>query len=165
MVGSNVNFFGEHLGCRIRVEDIAADIERHTKENKLEELPKFFQTRFNQEPETVDGILCWDIFDFLERPAAQSLATVLTRLLRPDGALLGFFSTTDSRPQVYTKFMVVDEHNLRYRTIPASRPRQKTLQNRDINKMFEGLRVTESFLMKNNIREMLFKKPAYLSTP
>jgi hypothetical protein len=28
--------------------------------------------------------------------------------------------------------------------------------------MFEGLRVTESFLMKNNVREILLRKPAYL---
>jgi hypothetical protein len=87
------------------------------------------------------------------------------RLLRPEGALLGFFSTTDGRPQVYTKFMVVDESSLRHRSYAASRPRQRVLQNRDINKMFEGLRVTESFLMKNNVREILFKKPAYLTPP
>jgi hypothetical protein len=165
VVGSNVTFFGEHLGCRIRVEDIAADVERHVKEGNLETLPQFFGTRFRQDPESIDGVLCWDVFDFLERPAAHALAHALMRLLRPEGALLGFFSTSDGRPQVYTKFMVVDEGSLRHRTYAASRPRQKVLQNRDINKMFEGLRVTESFLMKNNIREILFKKPAYLTPP
>ncbi len=165
VVGSNVTFFGEHLGCRIRVEDIAADVERHARDGKADELPAFFGTRFQQEPESIDGVLCWDVFDFLERPAAHALATALMRLLRPDGALLGFFSTTDGRPQMYTKFMVVDEGSLRHRTYAASRPRQKVLQNRDINKLFEGLRVTESFLMKNSVREILFKKPAYLTPP
>jgi hypothetical protein len=165
VVGSNVTFFGEHLGCRIRVEDIGADVERHVNEGKLDAMPAFFGTRFQQEAESIDGILCWDVFDFLDRPAAHALANALIRLLRPEGALLGFFSTTDGRPQVYTKFMVVDEHSLRYRTYPAPRPRQKVLLNRDINKMFDGLRVTESFLMKNNVREMLFKKPAYLAPP
>jgi hypothetical protein len=29
--------------------------------------------------------------------------------------------------------------------------------------MFEGLRVAEQFLMKNNVRELLFRKPTYLS--
>jgi hypothetical protein len=162
VVGSNLTFFGEQLGCRIRVEDIATDIERHVKEGKPEELAAFLKTRFKQEPESVDGVLCWDIFDFLDRPAANVLAETLMALLKPDGALLGFFSTTEGRPQVYTKFMVVDEATLRYRTYPASRPRQKVLQNRDINKMFEGLRVAESFLMKNSVREILFRKPAYL---
>lgn len=165
VVGSNVTFFGEHLGCRIRVEDIGADVERHVNEGKLDALPGFFGTRFQQEADSIDGILCWDVFDFLDRPAAQALANALIRLLRPEGALLGFFSTTEGRPQVYTKFMVVDEHSLRYRTYPAPRPRQKVLLNRDINKMFDGLRVNESFLMKNNVREMLFKKPSYLAPP
>ena len=163
VVGGNVTFFGEQLGCRIRVEDVATDIERHAKDGKLDELPAFLKTRFKQEADSVDGILCWDVFDFLDRPSAQALADTLTRLLRPDGALLGFFSTTEGRPQVYTKFMVVDDKTLRYRTFPSSRPRQKVLQNRDLNKMFEGLRVTESFLMKNSVREILFRKPAYLT--
>ena len=163
VVGTNVTFFGEQLGCRIRVEDISTDIERSFKEGKLEELPGFLKTRFKQEPESVDGILCWDVFDFLDRPSAQALADTLTKLLRPDGALLGFFSTSEGRPQVYTKFMVIDDKTLRYRTYPASRPRQKVLQNRDLNKMFEGLRVAESFLMKNSVREILFRKPAYLT--
>lgn len=163
VVGSNLTYFGEQLGCRIRVEDMAMDIERHAKENRLEELPAFLKTRFHQPPESIDGVLCWDVFDFLDRQSAQILADTLMRLLRPDGALLGFFSTTEGRPQVHTKFMVVDEHSLRYRTYPASRPRQKVLQNRDLNKMFEGLRVAESFLMKNGVREILFRKPAYLS--
>jgi hypothetical protein len=163
VVGGNVTFFGEQLGCRIRVEDIATDIERHAKEGKLEELPGFLAARFKQEPESVDGILCWDVFDFLDRASAQTLADTLMRMLRPDGALLGFFSTTEGRPQVYTKFLVVDDTTLRYRTYPASRPRQKVLQNRDLNKMFEGLRVAESFLMKNSVREILFRKPAYLT--
>jgi hypothetical protein len=163
VVGSNLTYFGEQLGCRIRVEDIATDIERHAKESRLEELPAFLKTRLNQEPESIDGILCWDIFDFLDRPAANVLAETLMRLLKPEGALLGFFSTTDGRPQVFTRFMVVDDTTLRYRTYPSSRARQKVLQNRDINKMFEGLRVTESFLMKNSVREILFRKPAYLT--
>lgn len=163
VVGGNLTFFGEQLGCRIRVEDIFVDLERHAKTGKLDELPAFLAKRFPQAAESVDGILCWDVFDFLDRPAAQALATALTRLLRQDGALLGFFSTGETRAQVYTKYVVVNESNLRYRTYPAARPRQRTLLNRDIIKLFDGLRVTDSFLMKNNVREILFRKPAYLS--
>src|SRR5690606_22934715 len=149
VVGSNVTFFGEQLGCRLRVEDITADIERHAKANTVDELPAFFETRLPHPPESVDGILCWDVFDFLDRPSAQALASSLMRLLRPDGVLLGFFGTTEGRAQVYTKFIVIDEHTLRFRSSPASRPRQKALLNRDIIRMFEGLRVGESILRKN----------------
>lgn len=163
VVGSNVTFFGEHLGCRIRVEDVGADIERHAAAGTLAELPTFFGSRLQQDAGSIDGILCWDVLDFLSPPAAKALAAALTRLLRPDGALLGFFGTSEARAQVFTKYLVVDESSLRYRTYPASVSRQKSLLNRDIIKMFDGLRVTDSFLMKNNVREILFRKPAYFT--
>jgi hypothetical protein len=160
VVGSNVTFFGEQLCCRLRVEDIGKDIDHHVKDNTVEQLPEFFATRFKEAPGTVDGILCWDILDYLDRPAAQALATALSKLLRPDGCLLGFFSTANSPEQVYTKYVVVDESTLRCRTYPASRPRQRSLLNGDIIKLFKDLRVTDSFLMKSQVREMLFRKPA-----
>lgn len=163
VVGPNVTFFGEALGCRIRVEDVVADIERHVKEGKADALPKFFESRFAQEAESVDGILCWDVLDFLDRPAGNALALALTHILKPDGGLLAFFNTAEAKAQVYTKYIVADDATLRYKTYPSARARQRVLLNRDIIKMFEGLRVTESFLMKNNVREILFRKPAYLA--
>ncbi|MCC7243814.1 MAG: class I SAM-dependent methyltransferase [Acidobacteria bacterium] len=159
VVGSNVTFFGEQLGCRIRVEDLAADIEAHVKAGKPEALAAFLKSRFTQAPESVDGILCWDMLDYLDRPAAQALAEALGRLLRPDGVLLGFFSTADAHDAVYTKYVVVDPQHLRYKNYPASRPRQRSLLTGDIIRMFKGLRVSDSFLMKSHVREMLFRKP------
>jgi hypothetical protein len=159
VVGSNVTFFGEQLGCRLRVEDVAKDIDRHVRDGITEQLPEFFGTRFKEAAGTVDGILCWDVLDYLDRPAAQALATALSTLLKPDGCLLGFFSTADQREAVYTKYVVVDDSTLRYRTYPATRPRQRSLLNGDIIKLFKDLRVTDSFLMKSKVREMLFRKP------
>lgn len=160
VVGSNVTFFGEQLGCRIRVEDVAADIDRHVKDGTLEQLPEYLAGRFTQPAGSVDGILCWDILDYLDRPAAQALATALCRLLKADGCLLGLFSSAENPEQVYTKYVVVDDSTLRYRTYPALRPRQRSLLNGDIIKLFKDLRVTDSFLMKSKLREMLFRKPA-----
>ena len=164
VVGGNVSFFGEELGCRIRVEDVFGDIERHAMNGTLDALPEYFRTRFKSEPGTVDGILCWDVFDYLERAAAASLAAALARLLVAEGSLLGFFSTaSDAGRAQYTKYLVVDQGNLRYRTYSGTRVRQRSLQNRDIIKLFESLRVSDSFLMKTNMREIIFRKPAYLA--
>lgn len=122
VVGSNVNFFGEQLGCRIRVEDIASDIETHLKGGKADQLPAFFAKRFTQPPGSVDGILCWDVFDYLDKAAAQTLASALITLLKPDGVLLGFFSTAEVREPLYTKYVVVDPLHLKCGpTRPAGR--------------------------------------------
>jgi hypothetical protein len=159
VVGSNVSFFGEQLGCKIFVEDIFADLDRHVREGKLDKLPEFLQKRFPQPSGSVDGVLCWDLIDYLDKPAAQVIATELTRVLRPEGALLGFFGTAQPRDARYTKYVIVDEVNLKHRSYPAARGRQAILLNRDILRLFGGLRVSDSFLLQINLRETLFRKP------
>jgi len=160
VVGSNVSFFGEQLGCKIFVEDIFADLDRHVREGRVDALPGFLQKRFLQADGTVDGILCWDIIDYLDRASAQALAAQLTRVLRPEGALLGFFGNAQPRDTRYTKYIIVDEVNLKHRSYQAARGRQAVLLNRDIIRLFAGLRVSDSFLLQNNLREILFRKPS-----
>lgn len=163
VVGQNVTFFGEQLGCKIFVEDVSADIDRHVRDEKLADLPAFFAARFPQESGSLDGILCWDIFDYLDKAAAQALARQLTRLLRPEGVLLAFFSTAEPQPGVraaYTRYVVVDHATLQHRPYAAARGRQRPFLNRDIQRMFEPLRIAEQFLLKTNMREVLFRKPA-----
>jgi hypothetical protein len=164
VVGSNVSFFGAQLGCKIFVEDIFADLDRHIRTGKLDDLAAFLKKRFPQETGSVDGILCWDLIDYMDKASAQELANQLTRVLRPEGALLAFFGNTPPREPRYTKFIIVDEENLKYRPYEAARGRQPILLNRDITRLFSGLRVSDSYLLKNNLRELLFRKPAYLPT-
>ena len=60
----------------------------------------------------------------------------LSRVLRPDGALLGFFATAQTNDPRYTKYVIADEGNLRHRSYPAARCRQTILFNRDIIRLF-----------------------------
>ncbi len=148
VVGSNVSFFGEQLGCKI------------FRDGKVDRLPDFLRGRFPQATGSVDGVLCWDLIDYLDKLSAQAVAAELTRVLRPEGVLLGFFGAQQTIQARYTKYIIVDEVTLKHRTYPAARGRQTTLLNRDIIKLFGGLRVSDSFLLKTNIREILFRKPA-----
>jgi len=161
VVGANVSFFGEQLGCKIIYGDIPKDIDRHVREGKLDDLPAALAKRFPHESESIDGILCWDVFDYLEKKPARSLAEQLTRMLRPDGVLLAFFTTAQPQPGTppeYTRHVVVSPTVLQYRAYPASRGRQRPLPNRDIQLLFEPLRIAEQFLLKTNLREVLFRK-------
>jgi hypothetical protein len=159
VVGNNINFFGERLGCKFVVEDVYANLEKFAKENRTSELAAFLGSRFHQADASFDGILCWDIFDYLDKQAGPVLAREMTRLLKPGGALMSFFATVTQPGQEYTRFLVVDDKNLTHRVYPASRGRQPVLVNRDINRMFEGLTVWESFLLMTKTREIVFRKP------
>jgi SAM-dependent methyltransferase len=161
VVGANVSFFGEQLGCKIIVEDVSKDIDRHVRDGLIAELPAFLARRFPQESGSIDGILCWDLFDYLDKASAKPLAEQLTRLLRPDGVLLAFFSTAEPRPGArpeYTRHVVVNQTNLQHRPYAAARPKQRPLPNREIQRLFEPLHVVEQFLLKTNLREVLFRK-------
>jgi hypothetical protein len=83
------------------------------------------------------------------------------RLLKPEGVVLAFFNTHEPKEPVealYTKHVVVDQSTLQHRPYPAARGKQRPFQNRDIQRMFEPLRITEQFLLKSHMREVLFRK-------
>jgi hypothetical protein len=158
VIGSNVEYFGEQLGCKLFIEDLLADIERHRSAGTLDALPDTFEKRFRHGEATIDGILCWDVFDFLDKAAAAALAKQIVRMLKPGGAVMGFFCLTGVEDAPFTKYEIVDGTGLRHRRHSGSGGAKRALQNRDIIRMFEGLVVSDSFLLKSNTREMLLRR-------
>jgi hypothetical protein len=159
VIGANVAFFGEQLGCKLFIEDLFADYDRHARAGTLDALATTIDTRFRHEDQSVDGILCWDVFDFLPKAAAQALARQIVRMLRPGGSVMGFFCSTASPVQAsFTKYEIADEKSLRHRPHQGMGGAKHVLLNRDIIKMFDGLAVSESFLLKSNTREILLKR-------
>jgi hypothetical protein len=165
VVGANVEFFGEQFGCKLFIGDILAQVERFDRQHPEGGLPAFLEGCFPQETASVDGILCWDVFDFLDKPSARAVADQLMRVLKADGALFGFFATETPAESRLSKFVVVDDGTLRHRWHGSPRQRRHVMQNRDIITLFERLRVSDSFLLQTKVREVLFRKPAYLAGP
>jgi hypothetical protein len=163
VVGSNVTFFGERLGCKIILEDLFGDLDRYPRSEETPPFAEYLKTRLKHQDGSIDGILCWNFFDFLDLKAGQALAASLTKLLRPEGALLAFFTTVGAADTRFSKYMIVDDDSVRQRPYSTAGRKQIAFQNRDIIRMFEGLKVSESFLLKTNIREFLFRKPAQTS--
>ena len=159
VVGTNIEFFGERLACKIVIEDVFSAIERAAAAGDRASLGGTLSSQFARDDASVDGILCWDVFDYLDKEAGRALASRLMALLRPGGALYGFFGTTDVELDHYSRVTVEAEDQLRVRPYPATPVRRTVLVTRDVNRMFEGLRVAESVLLKNSARECLFRKP------
>lgn len=158
VIGSNVAFLGEQLGCKLFIEDLVTQFDRHKKSGAAEGLSASLEGRLGQADGSVDGVLCWDFFDFLDKPTAVSLARHIVKMLRPGGAVMGFFSASAVERAPFTKYEIVDQQSLRHRHHPGTGGPKYPLQNRDIIKMFDGLIVSESFLLKSNIREILLRK-------
>ena len=160
VVGANISFFGEELACKILVEDLFAVVETHARAGTRDTLGDALIAHMSREPGSADGILCWDLFDYLDKNSSKALATVLTTLLRPGGVLYAFFGSKPATLDHYTRYTVEARDRLRQRSVPATPTPRNVLVTRDINRMFEGLIVGESVLLKSNARETLFRKPA-----
>ena len=161
VIGANVAFFGDRLGCRFRVENLYVDIEAQARRGTTDGLWLAISSRLAAlTNSSFDGILCWDVFDYLDRPTGQALAARLAALLRPNGVLYGFFGTSAINLTHYTRFIVEDQGTFRHRAYPATSVRRNVLVTRDITRMFDPLAVTESVLLKTASRETLFRKPA-----
>ena len=161
VVDANVAFFGERLACTFHVEDLFVDVEAHARRRAKDPAvdPPDLASRLVQSPGLVDGIPCWDLFDYLDGATARALAARLIGLLRSGGALYGLFGTTSADLAHYTRFMMEEADSLRHRTYPATPAQRHVLTSRDINRMFDGLEVAESILLRSSVRETLFRKP------
>jgi hypothetical protein len=160
VVGSYIAFFGEHLGCKIFVEDLYTEVERQAGAGTREQLRDVLPARLNRPAGSLDGILCWDLFDFLDKASGQALAARLVALLRPGGLIYGFFGQRSADLTSYTRFILESPNSMRLRSVPAAPVKRTVIVNRDLNRMFEGLAVAESVLLKNSARETLFRKPS-----
>lgn len=160
VVGSNVALLGERLGCKFFVEDLYADLYRAAHEDRRDELPATLAVRLTQADASVDGILCWDFFDYLDKASAAALGAQLARVLAPGGVLAGFFSTKPGPEPEFTRFVIEDETTLVHKPYRGVPRRDVAWQNRDVTLLLPGLRVAESFLLLTQTREVLLRKPA-----
>src|SRR5258707_3993283 len=116
VIGTNVSFFGEQLGCKLFIEDLFADYDRHARAGTLDTFAAAIETRFRHGDGSADGILCCDLFDYLPKAASQALARQIVRMLRPGGSVMGFFCSTATPKQgPFTKYEIPDEKSLRPR--------------------------------------------------
>ena len=156
--GANVTYFGQLLGGKVIIGDLLADLDRLARDGRAPDSASYISTRFKIEDGSVDGVLLWDVFDYLDRHAAHALASAVVRMLREDGAVAGFFGGANQVCIGSTRFVVEDESHVRLRPYDSVLTRHGWMQNRDIIRLFESLRVTDSFLLQNGWREMLMRK-------
>ena len=167
LVGANLTFFGERLRCKVFVADLLADLDacRIAKDDDPSEACAVsLKTCLTHPDESIDGVLCWDVFDYLSRPAAQVLAGELVRILRHGGRLLGFFGDGQLVSSSHRRYEIVDDRHLRHRSRGAGRARHEAWPSREVLKLFDGLVVNESFQLQSGLRAMVFLKSPAVSS-
>ena len=157
-LGSNIEFFGRK-GFKIFVDDFLRNHLDRTHDSPGESKP------LNYPDGSFDGILCWDIFDFLTPREAASLLRHLVRLLKEKGLIIALF---DARPQVQARalvhFRITEDSGVVHEPIAGIRSRVHHHPNREIMKLFHQFNIVKSYFHKSNFREYLFQKKPNMPT-
>ena len=157
-LGPNVTFLGEQLGCKLFVEDLLAELGSAAEEDVDEPPERVARLRLAHADTSADGVLCWDVLEYLGSNAARLVAGEVKRVLRPGGVVFLCFGTDHRSGAVQTTYEIVDEGKLRYRCGDRARHKRRVLQSREMMKLFEPLTIVDSVLLTSRMREMVLRK-------
>ena len=158
---SNINFI-TGLGHRAYNEDVlmAANDSRLAIAGPEEgsttiDVERFLAEDLQYDAESFDGVLFWDICDYLPEPLVKPVVERIYRITKPRGALLAFFHTRDAGAEApYYRYHIKNEESLELQQGPHF-PLQRVFQNRHVENLFHDYNSIKFFLGKENIREVL----------
>lgn len=155
----NINFI-TGLGHRLCTEDLYRSLQfdasrKPTAESVEAEAAQFFRDNLNYQKGQFDGVLCWDLLDFLPDSVIAPLVAVLYEFLKPDGHLLGFFHAGQPGQIVpVEQYRICGPDQLQV-TQRGTGKLWRSFNNRAIESLFRDYASLKFFLTKDNLREVI----------
>ena len=171
--GPNLEYFGGQ-GFRVFAEDLLnqlrpappAPVRRRAHRRTARPIEMLAIQPFPHADDQFHGVLCWDVFDFLDRDEATLLAREVHRVLAPGGFALSFFNARkEENPEPLYRYRIVDPDTVEYTRTANRRRIRHIYHNRDIMQVFDRFRVEGFYTLRNRVRELLAEKPARPESP
>ena len=154
---ANVTFI-TGLGHKLYTEDLLRTIQLSFPVNRPAaefDPERFFQQNLNYTDGQFDGILCWDLLDFLADPLVKPLVEKLHRFLKPGGTVLSFFHTGQAGQVVpMFQYKIRSEATLQLRG-QGTGQLHRHFNNRTIENLFRGFGSIKFYLTRDNLREVI----------
>jgi hypothetical protein len=155
----NINFI-TGLGHRLCTEDLYRSLQfdaarKPTAESVENEAAQFFRENLNYGAGQFDGVLCWDLLDFLPDSVITPLVSVLYKFLKPQGHLLAFFHAGQPGQIVpVEQYKIFDPAQLQV-TQRGTGKLWRSFNNRAIESLFREYASLKFFLTKDSLREVI----------
>ena len=120
-------------------------------------------TRLSYPDESFDAIIAWDIFNYYDSASMHLAAAEARRILKPGGLLFCLFHARRLEgPDQPRRFQILDETRLAAGAGKGRPLSRHVFHNRDIEKMFAGMKITELYFLKSALREILMEKKGHV---
>ena len=117
-------------------------------------------------PEPVDAVLCWDILNYLSKPALSALGQRLGEIVRPGGLIHALIDIGNPRMSRYpARYVVVGEDELTQEItgpLDRSAPRYTPW---DLEKHGRNFSVERSVMLRNRMQEYLLHQQEAPTSP
>jgi methyltransferase family protein len=154
---ANVSFI-TNLGHRIYSEDFLRSLRLSGNGDGSSRVDAFLSQNLSHREATFDGILVWDVLEYLSAPLLSATVERLFRIVKPGSYLLAMF-------QAQEKAQAVPEYSFRIRDsktlLVADRgPRkpEQVFNNRSLEKLFQEFDSLKFFLARDKLREVIVKR-------
>ena len=159
VIGGNVTLLGDSLGCKVYIDNIFGDPRRASHDRRETEDCSGLGVDLRHPDDSIDGVLCWDVFEHLSQAAATKLVLNLARIMKPGGIGMAIFATELAPHPQFVKYSMIDPQHLRHRLVPAAAAQPRVWTSRDVQLLLTSFVADESYLLTHQQRETLFHKP------
>jgi ubiquinone/menaquinone biosynthesis C-methylase UbiE len=160
---ANITFVTD-AGHRISSDDIVGAMLQSFGDNFQEsqqseaKAKRFLDQALSFPPDSFDGVLVWDAFQFLAPPLINQTVDKLMRVVRPGGMILAFFNANEKIKEIpLYSYRIQDGKTLQQ--VRRGPPQNvQNFNNRMIEKLFESASSVKFFLTRDNLREVLVRR-------
>lgn len=146
-------------GYKLYTEDLFRTVVRSVSQSQAgaEEWSeeRFFRDNLRYTEGQFDGVLCWDLLDFLDDYLAKPLVERLYAFVKPGSHLLVFFHTAPSGQEVpIQQYRIAAEDRLEILGRGSGKLRRH-FNNRAIENLFRKFASLKFYLSQDNLREVV----------
>ncbi len=116
---------------------------------------EYFAANLQQPSGFCDGVLLWDLPDYLPEVLVRPLVSRLEQILKPGGKLLTYLHTREAGAQTpFYRYHIRDRETLELRPGPEL-PLRRIYNNRNVENLFTNFHSIKFFLARDNLREVV----------
>jgi hypothetical protein len=158
----NINFL-INLGHKVYTHDLMRSLDEAFGKDPADQtngnlIEYFLKQNFDYPPGTFDGVLMWDLLQFMGPALLNATVEKLHELMRPKSYLLAFFTARERALEVPAhSFRIMDARSISV-TERGMRPAGNVFNNRNLEKLFSKFDSVKFFLTRESLREVIVRR-------
>lgn len=150
----NINFLAQHV-MRLYVCDMFLQLDQERRKDLT--ISSLWQ-HLDYPPQSFDGILLWDLIDYLEDNEVSRLVELCIKMLRPGGLVMVFSMGEEETQTVVNSFVIRDSFHLDLRPQPHLDLPFHMRHNREVLALLVPFSLVKSVIHHNRLRQFLFQR-------